>query len=263
MLIHVLDAPSHETSRRFGPEVVSGSCYLEDKEQLGLLKAFFYVIAVFMAFLFATTIVDTLFGAIILNPVTLFVVLPFTIWCLRQFCRSLDQCKNYRAGRKAEESVVDVMRSSLDSSWTIFRNLILPAKRGDVDILLVSRQGLWAIEVKAYKGTFRLRDGELERWKKGRWAVISKRPGNRVRGNAAQVRDHFSKMTSVRWVPSVLVMWEAMSTSIVGYSDTQLWTRANLSENLQQLKGRSYLSQDDYEQVIKTLKELAAQSAAS
>jgi hypothetical protein len=261
MLNHFSNAPSGEASRRFGPDVVSGSRYLEEQEQQGIVKAFLYVIASFLALLFSATVIDPLFGTLVTNLVNLFVLVPFTVLCMRQISRSFNQYISYRVGRKAEESVVEVMRSSLDASWTIFKNLRLPASRSDVDILLVSRQGLWAIEVKSYNGVFQLRNNELERRKKGRWTIERPMPASQARANAAQVYEQFKTLQTLDWVQSVLVMWEPASASKVGFGRTELWTPSNLNGILKELEGRSYLSQDDYEHVIKTLKELAVQSA--
>lgn len=64
------------------------------------------------------------------------------------------QISNHKKGRAGEDDVVDVMRESLDGSCHAFRNLVLPDNKGDIDIVLVSSQGIFVFEVKAYSGKY-------------------------------------------------------------------------------------------------------------
>jgi hypothetical protein len=73
--------------------------------------------------------------------------------------QELDLYRSFRKGRQGEEAVVEKIRSALDNRWTIFRNLHLPDRKDDLDVVLVGPDGVWTVEVKAYEGTVRVANG--------------------------------------------------------------------------------------------------------
>src|SRR5205085_2778412 len=83
------------------------------------------------------------------------------------------------------------IESILDGRWYVFRNVLLPGSRADLDIVLVGPGGTWVLEVKAYSGNWRIENG---RWSKqtsnGSWAHKDFGPGAQARNNAIRLCNH-------------------------------------------------------------------------
>lgn len=67
----------------------------------------------------------------------------------------------YRQGRRGEEAAVKALQQHLDGRWTLFRNVVLPGDRADIDGVLVGPAGVYALEIKSYSGRFKVRG---DRW---------------------------------------------------------------------------------------------------
>jgi hypothetical protein len=114
--------------------------------------------------------------------------------------RHADEYRNYARGLEGEERLVALLREQLDGRWTLFRNVVPPDDKGDVDGVLVGPRGVFALEVKAY--TSRTRNTR-EKWqyrRYGRWHRLSGHPGRQAKGNARRVGDHLRAQGIDVWV---------------------------------------------------------------
>jgi hypothetical protein len=68
-------------------------------------------------------------------------------WYVRQHGRAWH---NYRMGCNGENQVAEQLGTALDHGWTIYRNLQLPERRDDLDLLLFGLGGVWAVQVKTF-----------------------------------------------------------------------------------------------------------------
>ena len=164
-------APATGASVRRGPEVVTGSSYATDQREESLAMAY-ATGAVFVSLFLTVGLVQSALGLIDKGtpwPLAVFglffwmVVLgvPLGLWLYRSIRGNLRKYRDFYRGQEAEEWFVDRLRASLDSRWTVFRNLQVPGKKSDLDVVLVGPVGIWVFEVKGYKprSAFRREDG--------------------------------------------------------------------------------------------------------
>jgi hypothetical protein len=107
-------------------------------------------------------------------------------WILGRLDTQIDA---YQKGEAGEEAVVEKARRALDGNWTLFRNVVLPGKRkSDIDIVLVGPPGVWAIEVKALSGLFKV-VGDSWLVKSGKaWEAMRKDPASQARRGALALK---------------------------------------------------------------------------
>lgn len=68
----------------------------------------------------------------------------------------------YRAGAKAQETVIQTLKKVLDNRFIMLRGLILTQMETPASLLLVGPPGIWLIEASPIKGVFRATDDQWE-----------------------------------------------------------------------------------------------------
>ncbi len=79
-------------------------------------------------------------------------VVPFALYARYAYKKMMAESRNFRQGREGEQWVAERVSAKLDNRWTVFRNLNLPNRKGDLDLVLVGParglcvrgKGLWA-----------------------------------------------------------------------------------------------------------------------
>jgi hypothetical protein len=145
--------------------------------------------------------------------------------------------KNYRQGQEGEERVIEVIRQSLDGNWQLFRNVVLPSYKSDIDAVLVGTSGVWILEVKAYSGEHR-NIGEQWEFKKGNhWKSADTNPSQQAKRNATQLAAFFKVENIKLWVEPIVV-WANLDDSLtVQNPAVKVWTLEHLSDELGNLTG--------------------------
>ena len=145
--------------------------------------------------------------------------------------------KNYRQGQEGEERVVEVIRQSLDGNWQLFRNVVLPSYKSDIDAVLVGTSGVWILEVKAYSGEYR-NIGEQWECKKGNhWKSADMNPSQQAKRNATQLAAFFKVENVKLWVEPIVVWANLDSSLTVENPAVKVWTLEHLPDELGNLTG--------------------------
>ncbi len=171
LLAYWLGSPETiQTTLRYGPKVIGNSDYLETEEWNSGLNALWYafigiIVVTFLGMWWISRLFDVMSGSkswivtiivAILVLIAVAIVLSPLLWYLRRKWREgYERMPTFRAGRKAEERLLETVRANLDNRWTIFRNLVLPNRWADIDLVLVGPPGIYVVEVKAYKSQVR------------------------------------------------------------------------------------------------------------
>ena len=140
LLADLLGKPATlEATQRYGPEVIEGSHYLEDKELESALSMGTVVgVAAYGVVVFALQGVFVLlqmgFGLVFFAGLLVWLISLGLVAYLGR--RSFMTHKNFRKGRAGEDTIVERLRAALDHRWAIFRNLHLPDRKDDLDIVL-------------------------------------------------------------------------------------------------------------------------------
>lgn len=257
-----------EATRRYGPEIVEGSRYLEENELVRLKSGSAYVGYGFGAALGLTFITIQQFSttnnlpALILSLLLCyaFVGLMIRRWSQNEF----KIYRIFRQGRKGEESVVEELRAVLDSRWAIFRNLHLPDRKDDIDIALVGPGGVWAVEVKAFGGTVRAQGDTWASLRKGKWVQLKDSPSVQAKKNAARTRDFLQRSgVNIRWVEAIVTLAEPQPIeNFVASENLAYWFLPTLESKAANLVARALPTDDEIKRITELLRELATKQVA-
>lgn len=157
------------------------------------------------------------------------VVNLFSSLIYRQFERRLE---TYRQGQEGETRVVETLCSVLDGHWTLFRNVILPGYKADLDLVLVGPAGVWVLEVKTLTGAYR-NAGEQWEFRAGkRWNPLKKSPSRQARNNAARLGGFLQADKVKQWVDAAVVWANPESALTVDNPMVAVWTLDRLPDEL-------------------------------
>lgn len=172
------------------------------------------------------------------------------------------QLKLYRKGQKGEENARDIFYRVLDGEWYLFRNLELPGRRGDLDMVLVGLKGVWLIEVKTWDGAYR-NIGDLWEYKGQKFLPKTrKNPTKQAQKNARTLRDILNK-EGVNWVQPAII-WANPNSKITAESPTvPIWAFDNLAENLRNLSSKQTLSEEQRTKIVAVLEKFTKAKAAN
>jgi hypothetical protein len=162
---------------------------------------------------------------------------------------------SFQVGKDGEDRIAARIGDLLDAQWYMFRNVVLPDRKGDIDIVLVGPGGIWALEVKAYTGNYKVENGSwYKETSNGRTARKASGPGHQVRGNAARLCN-FLKENGVlenNSVQPAVVLARDLPIEVVS-SGTAIWLLDTLDERLANLKRRRKLTTHEVETIAAIL----------
>lgn len=165
--------------------------------------------------------------------------------------------RSFRVGRAGEDQVVEQLRVALDHRWTIYRNLQLPERRDDLDLILVGPGGVWAVQVKATKAPLRVQGGRWEVRRGGRWVAAAPDPGAQVTRQATALNDFFKRNGLTRWVERAVALSEPQPFDQFTASETPVWLPFNIAARVRALTMRHAPQADELAR-INALLELRA-----
>jgi hypothetical protein len=255
-------------SSRFGSQVIEGSKYLQDQEieSLAFSAAYLGVALTASSIFVVGIIIDILRGAFFPIPLlgipTLFIVVAILFQYFRLAKTRLDTYRTFRAGLEGEEKILDRLRTVLDSSWTIFRNLHLPGHSDDIDFVLVGRGGVWAVEAKSSRATVRVEGTKWKMQTKTGWVDVRGNPSLQVTKDARQLNDFLKRQGIVRWVERAIALAESQPISNFADSEIPVWLLPTIDEQVSNLSTRTPPTQVETNKIVEKLKELAAKQIA-
>ncbi len=167
------------------------------------------------------------------------------------------ELRAHRMGQLGEEHVVEALRAQLDSEWTLFRNIVLPGRKGgDLDAVLVGPTGIWALEVKNFTGVYRYVRNRWERTTKRGWEPVKSDPAAQARRNAARLHGFLEADDMAQYVNGVVVWANPDSPIEVADSDTPVWKLDRLEAPLTIARSRSALPSERLARIREKLERL-------
>ena len=112
---------------------------------------------------------------------------------------------NYASGRRGEDKTAAALQECLDGQWTLFRNVLLPDGRGDIDAVLTGPKGIYALEVKTYSGYHRMESKRWQRRSSGSWKAPDRDPSRQAKQNATRLGNYLGRQGAEVWVEPRLV----------------------------------------------------------
>ena len=157
----------------------------------------------------------------------------------KEFDTSFD---NHRKGQLGEEQAVEHLRAHFDGAWTLYRNVVLPGRKGgDLDAVLVGPNGVWVLEIKNYSGSYRNRRNRWEWLTSKGWTRIRTDPSAQANRNAQTLRHFFEADHINQYVHAAVVWVQSDSLVEVVDSDTPVWRLDLLKEPLEVVRNKARL----------------------
>jgi len=256
--------------------VSKGRTYSEWKQiQLSLIEGFIYGIAlgIAIAYIYYDLFLNqhqpssVTFGEIVSTPVGLItLILAFCIvigiplalvlgvgWSAKKLDEKVE---DFRKGQEGENRVADVMNATLNGDWTLFRDVILPGRGGDLDSILVGPAGVWVGEIKTFSGKFRNVGEEWECLAGKKWKTIRKNPSKQARKNAARLGGFLEADHIKTWVKPAVVWANPESPLRVENPSVVVWTMERLEDELGNIQEGSKISETDRQKICEKLTKL-------
>jgi hypothetical protein len=144
--------------------------------------------------------------------------------------RLVQERDQYRLGRRGEEAVVKELQQHLDGEWTLFRNFVLPGKQADIDGVLVGPSGVYALEIKSYRGRFRNR-GDQWWWGRYRpgWRRLTANPSRQAKANASRLNEYLHDAIGEKIWVEARVVWVGPGTLHIQRPAVYIWFLAKMA----------------------------------
>jgi hypothetical protein len=258
-------AESSVAQPRHGARVVLGSGYLEEQQEyhFGALGA---VIGVGVT-VFISSLIDAARSLLAGQPVNVLAIVGFVLsmalgaWYVRRHARAW---RSYRMGRKGEEQVAEQLRTALDHRWTIYRNLQLPERKDDLDLVLVGPGGVWAVQVKSFSTPLRCSTDAWEYRRGRRWVRCDAKhdPAAQVTRQAMMLHDFLARNGIDRFVERAIALAEAVPAAYVADSPVPIWLPFDIETKARRLVTRHPPADDELARINDLLERRAGEQRA-
>jgi len=174
------------------------------------------------------------------------------------------EIEQHRLGQEGEERTVQLIVQALDGNWHLFRNISLPGRnKADLDIILVGPPGVWALEVKNFRGEYR-NIGETWEWRNGKkWKATSKNPSRQARNSAGRL-GNFLKADNVNIFVNPAVIWANQDHPLmVENPSVAVWQYNRLPDELGNIWQGEKLSKVEQNKIVEKLTKLCEQQRDS
>jgi hypothetical protein len=162
----------------------------------------------------------------------------------------------FRRGRKGEEQVASIISQVLDDEWYLFCNLVLPNYKGDIDAILVSKAGIWALEIKIFAGNYRNIGDEWAYFSGQKWRTIPS-PSQQARRNAGRVAEFLKTAGIKEWVEPIVVWANGEDPLHFENPSVTVWSIARLPDELGNIWLNTKLSDDNLQKVVEKLTQIS------
>jgi nuclease-like protein len=217
---------------RHGARVVIAGEYLEEQETLhGWLLAYYIGLGVGGVFVTIATLLQWLRSQNVwITALAIAATIGAWAWLIVLIRQQIRRVRAFRAGRKGEDQVVEQLRQALDHRWTIYRNLQLPNRKDDLDLVLVGPGGVWAVQVKATGAPLRVHGGRWEVRRGRRWVAAQPDPARQVTGQATALNDFFKHQGLNRFVDRAIALAEPQPFDQFTASEIPVWLPFDIAD---------------------------------
>ena len=163
---------------------------------MGIVFAYGGFVGVVLSLLFAFSVPFTVWAMIFIGGVP-------ALLCLIRF--AMKQANNYSRGMQGElVTAYELAKTVCRDNWHIFHGLYIPSIDGDIDHIIVSPKGVFAIETKMSRGSvISYENGEVRVDKRS--PLRNPNPIKQAKQNAAKLSKLIEQKTSIRrWVTPIV-----------------------------------------------------------
>lgn len=259
-----------EATKRFGPEVVSGTNYLKEQEEdklfeMGFLLGAAYVALVVVVIWLMFSVIPAYLKAVTISQQVAFIiaflivlVLPIGVglYWLKEFKKRRNDYRSFRAGREGEDAIVERLRAILDNRWTVFRNLVLPNRKDDVDLVLVGPGGVWVVQVKSTQSMLRAQGTNWQVHTKSGWVPAAQNPAHEVFSHAKRLNIYLQQQGINRWIECAIALAKEQPISYFEKSEIPVWLPPTIEAQVKSLSVPNPPSEQEIKKIVTILKQL-------
>jgi energy-coupling factor transporter transmembrane protein EcfT len=221
------------------------------------------ILAIF--FLYFTIIISVVFLFLLLviaakEPRLLRKMIRFIRWIIQSIYHPfISHYRTWNQGAKGEE-LVDKWLGTLGDGYFILKDVMLPGKKGNIDHVILGKNGIFVIETKTHKG-FITCEGDLWMQEKiGRGGSRYKgnigNPSKQVKGNAIALRNFFEqyypKLSGI-WIHGIVVFANEESRVKVINPTVPVLKLSQLIDFIKRKDGSFNITIEDYLQIKEIL----------
>ena len=165
--------------------------------------------------------------------------------------------EEYRLGQEGEDHVAQALLQILDGTWMIFRNVQIPGRSpADIDLILVGPPGVWALEVKNFRGKYRNIGDKWELIKKNKWTKAQVNPSNQALKNAVRLSQFLKANRIDVFVTGVVIWANPESPLTVENPSIAVWMFEQLQDEIGNVWQKEKLSEDGRKLIDEKLTDL-------
>jgi hypothetical protein len=182
----------------------------------------------------------------------------FLIVFFALFILSYKNYAKYEAGLDGEKLVTDYLSKNLSNDYLLLNDLTRLDGRGNIDHILLSNNGIIAMETKNNKGEITFYG---DNWNVSGWSPIYQ-----VKGNAANVHDLIESSgvlsRSAPWVTGMVVFPKA-KLKFNGYTSAPVKTMDEVLTFLKSIEGKNVYSTDEINKIVDLIIDSSSKSDAN
>lgn len=169
-----------------------------------------------------------------------------------------DLIEDYRKGEQGETAATDILKQTLDGTWTLFRNVILPGrKKIDIDMVLIGPSGIWLFEVKNWDGRYRNVGEQWEYRRANDWKTNKTSPTKQAKKLASRLYSFLQADDIEQWINPVVIWANAENKPIVENPAAAVWTLDRLADEIGNIwGGKQKISEEEKQRIEDKLLKL-------
>lgn len=198
--------------------------------------------------------VFTLIAALGFYIFAIWLVISIPEWISNRLDKKIEE---HRFGQEGEDKVTQLISQAMDGNWHLFRNVQIPGRnKGDLDLVLVGPPGVWALEVKNFRGEYRNIGNNWEYRHGKKWKSLSKSPSQQAFNSALRL-SNFLKAENVKVFVNAVVVWvNGENPLTVENPSVAVWNYNHLPDELGNIWQAEKLSLDERNKIIDKLSRL-------
>ncbi len=221
-----------------------------EKSKYLIYMDYLHRIAAFMLYFVFLYLIYSYLKFNLTNPTSLFGFLFLTFgyfgllkWIEKDLTNYLQTTFNYKMGRKAEYNIVEELKNGLPDDFLVFQDIKLDTKKGNIDLVVIGKTGIFVLEVKSHKGKITFENNKLLH----NGYEFEKNLLNQVMGNALELNKYLISTTGKDFFVNPVLVFESekafMRFGFNKVKNVNIVQKRFLIELI--LKGNNNLSQED------------------
>lgn len=143
----------------------------------------------------------SLFGILLIT----FLYFGFLKWVDKLLNNYSQTALNFKIGRQAEYKIVEKLKTGLPDDFSVFQDVRLDKEKGNIDLVVIGKTGIFALEIKSHKGKVTFENNQLLH----NGYPFEKNLLNQAMGNALELNKYLISTTGKDFFVSPVLVFES------------------------------------------------------